>query len=286
MATVYMGTTALSTTYGSATQLTAQIPAADIASAGINNITVQTPAPGGGTSNVFEFEVDSGSSGSGPTFTTLTASVAPGSTASYPVTLPSSATGVTVSCLNLPTGTSCSYSSGSVIIATSASTPAGTYQVTVVFTETLPGAASGLIVLPILLLPLAWARRRWMRQHIWITACLGFVILVGGAGIGCGGSSNSQTHTATSSGAVTLIVQYLHIVPGSRPGGRWFILLPRDNDAWRHGIDIIANLLNRFLKGQVIGASSIVKTLGRIRRFRMTRSQNEILLNAATQLAT
>lgn len=207
MATVYMGTTALSTTYGSATQLTAQIPAADIASAGINNITVQTPAPGGGTSNAFEFEVDSGSSGSGPTFTTLTASVAPGSTASYPVTLPSSATGVTVSCLNLPTGASCSYSSGSVIIATSASTPAGTYQVTVVFTETLPGAASGLIVLPILLLPLAWARRRWMRQHIWITACLGFVILVGGAGIGCGGSSNSQTHTATSSGAVTLIVQ-------------------------------------------------------------------------------
>jgi hypothetical protein len=205
--TVYWGTTALTTTYGSANQLTAQVPVTDIASAGINNITVQTPTPGGGTSNAFEFEVDSGSSGSGPTFTTLTASVAPGSTASYPVTLPSSATGVTVTCLNLPSGASCSYSSGSVTIATSASTPAGTYQITVVFTETLPGAASGLIFMPILLLPLVWARRRWKRQHIWIIACLGFVILAGAMSVGCGGSSNSQTHTATSSGAVTLNVQ-------------------------------------------------------------------------------
>ena len=209
--TVYWGSTALTTTYVSAMQpyLTAQVPVSDIASSGTANITVQTPSPGGGTSNALVFEIDSGSSGSGPTFTTITATVAPGATATYPVTLPSGASDVTVTCLNLPTGASCSYSasSGEVTITTSATTPAGTYQITVVFAETLPGAATGLIILPILLLPLAWVRRRWMRQHIWITACLGLVILTGAVGIGCGGSSTQQTHTVTGSGAVTLIVQ-------------------------------------------------------------------------------
>ena len=206
---VYWGSTALTTTYVSPTQLTAQVPASDIASSGTANITVQTPSPGGGTSNALVFEIDSGSSANGPTFTTITATVTPGATATYQVTLPSGASDVTVNCLNLPTGASCSYSasSGGVTIATSATTPAGTYQVIVVFTETLPGAATGLIILPILLLPLAWARRRWMRQRIWITVCLGIVIFTGAVGIGCGGSSTQKTHTVTSSGTVTLIVQ-------------------------------------------------------------------------------
>src|SRR5262249_3921422 len=39
------------TTFGDSTQLTASIPASDIASAGALSITVFTPAPGGGTSN-------------------------------------------------------------------------------------------------------------------------------------------------------------------------------------------------------------------------------------------
>jgi hypothetical protein len=49
---VYWGTSALATTYVSATQLTAQVPAADITTGGITvAITVLTPAPGGGTSS-------------------------------------------------------------------------------------------------------------------------------------------------------------------------------------------------------------------------------------------
>jgi hypothetical protein len=53
-------------------------------------------------------------------------------------------------CLNLPTGATCSYSAttNTVSIATSATTPRGTYQITVVFTETLPGAAEASILLP------------------------------------------------------------------------------------------------------------------------------------------
>ena len=155
--TAYWGTSALATQYASATRLTAQVTAADIASAGATAITVQTPSPGGGTSNSFEFEVDSTGSGTtAPTITSTAAIVAAGSTANYPVTLPAEVTSATVTCLNLPTGAECSYSSttNTVTITTSSTTPAGTYQVTVVFAETVSGAATAGILLPFLLLPL------------------------------------------------------------------------------------------------------------------------------------
>jgi hypothetical protein len=56
---VYWGSTALTTSYVSAIQLKAQVPAALIASAGTSDITVQTPPPNGGASNAMQFEVDS-----------------------------------------------------------------------------------------------------------------------------------------------------------------------------------------------------------------------------------
>jgi sugar lactone lactonase YvrE len=214
---IYWGSTALATTYVSAAQLTAQVPASNIASSGTSAITVQSPALGGGTSNPLQFEIDSGSSGNAPNFKTAMATVAAGSTASYPVTLPSEARNVTVTCLNLPAGASCSYSSttSTVSIATSSTTPAGTDQIIVVFTETLPGAATGLILLPFLLLPLAWARLHSIRRHGWITACLCTLVLVGIVAIGCsggssgngGGTPSPQTHIVTSSGVVSLTVQ-------------------------------------------------------------------------------
>jgi hypothetical protein len=215
--TVYWGTTALATTYGSATQLTAQVTAAEIASAGITAITAQTPAPGGGTSSALQFEVDSAGSGSTPpTFTTVTATVTAGSPASYPVTLPSNVESASITCLNLPTGAACSYSatSNTVTITTSSTTPKGTYQITVVFTETVSGAASSWILLPILLLPLMFLRRKLAARGVWVTACLGLVLLAGAAVAcaGCGGSGSStqpppQTHQAVSSGAVSITVQ-------------------------------------------------------------------------------
>jgi hypothetical protein len=217
--TVYWGASALTTTYVSATQLTAQVPAADTAAAGTNAITVQNPAPGGGTSNAWQFEVDSASSGStAPTITSTTETVTAGSTASYPVTMPSVVTSVSVTCLNLPTGASCSYSSttNTVTIATSSTTPKGTYQIIVVFTETVSGAASGFILLPILLLPLGFIRRKLAARGIWLTACLGLVLMATAAlsiGCGSGGGSGSgsttppATHQVTSSGAVSLTIQ-------------------------------------------------------------------------------
>ncbi len=213
--TVYWGTTALTTQFVSATQLIAQVPATDIATAGITAITVQSPAPGGGTSNSLQFEVDSALSGGAtpPTFTPQTATVAAGATASYSVTLPSSATNISVTCLNLPGGATCSYSAsaGAVTITTAPTTPAGTYQVTVVFTETLPGAAAAFVFLPILILPLILARRRWAASRIGSIVCLGFVLVVAMTAIGgCGGGSSSNTtpasHQATSSGVVSITV--------------------------------------------------------------------------------
>src|SRR6266851_3352440 len=49
--------TPLQTTFVTDTQLTAIIPSADIASSGTASITVSTPKPGGGTSNVVFFTV-------------------------------------------------------------------------------------------------------------------------------------------------------------------------------------------------------------------------------------
>lgn len=211
--TIYWGTTALTTQFVSATQVTAQVSASDIASSGTDSITVENPSPGGGTSNALEFEVDSSGAGS-PSFGVNTATVTAGQSATYSVTLPTAPTAVTASCLNLPTGASCSYSStaSTVTIATTSTTAAGTYQVTVVFAETVAGAASAFIFLPILTLPIMFVRRKWTAGKIWFTACLGLVLLVASAGIGCGGGGSGgtgqpQTHQVTTSAVVTLTVQ-------------------------------------------------------------------------------
>jgi hypothetical protein len=216
--TVYWGTSALTTTYVSATQLTAQVPAAEIANGAITvAITVQTPSPGGSTSNSFQFEVNSASgSTTGPTFTSTTATVTAGSSASYPVTLPSTVESASVTCLNLPTGATCSYSAttNTLTITTSSTTPKGTYQITVVFTETVSGAATSWILLPILLLPLVFLRRKLAARGIWVTACLGMVLLAAAAytaGCGGGGSNTTtpppQTHQVVSSGSISITVQ-------------------------------------------------------------------------------
>jgi hypothetical protein len=214
--TVFWGATALPTQYVSGSQLTAQVPASVIAISGITAVTVQSPTPGGGTSPSLQFEVDS-ASGNAPSFSTAAGIVTAGGTASYPVTLPSSATNVSVTCLNLPSGATCSYSSvtGIVSIATASTTPKGTYDVTVVFTETLPGTAIAFVLLPVLLIPLLLIRKRLTAQGAWFSLCFSIVLLAGGTVVvGCGSKASppkstvpDPTHQVTSSGSVRLIVQ-------------------------------------------------------------------------------
>jgi hypothetical protein len=64
--TVHWNGAALPTTYVSATQLSAQVPASDVASIGSANITVVNPGPGGGTSSGLSFSINS-SVTTGPT---------------------------------------------------------------------------------------------------------------------------------------------------------------------------------------------------------------------------
>jgi hypothetical protein len=212
--TVNWGSTALSTQYVSGTELTAQVPPSVIANAGTATLTVQTPTQSPGSSNALMFEIDSAGSNTPPNFATSSATVSHGSSATYPVTLPTSATNVSATCLNLPSGATCSYSAstGAMTITTSSSTPPGTYQIIVVFTETLPGLATAMVFMPILLLPRLLLTRKSAARRFWLTACLALLVSALAIGAGCGGGGNApapppQTHQVTSSGVVTLTVQ-------------------------------------------------------------------------------
>jgi hypothetical protein len=212
--TVYWGTTALTTQFVSSTQLTATVTAADITTAGATAVNVQTPAPGGGTSDVLQFEVDSPSgTATAPTVPSTVVTVTAGSTATYSISFPASVTSATATCLNLPAGALCSYSSSSKVltISTSSTTPAGTYQVTVVFAETVASTASAGILLPFLLLPLFFLRRKLASRGMWSAVCLSLILLAATAfSVGCGGSSSGTTTTTqsiTSSGVVGITVQ-------------------------------------------------------------------------------
>jgi DNA-binding beta-propeller fold protein YncE len=73
---VNFGGTPRTTTFVSATQLAAAIPAAAIASAGPATVTVTNPAPGGGTSNAVNFTIASGTNPI-PSINSLVPSCAP-----------------------------------------------------------------------------------------------------------------------------------------------------------------------------------------------------------------
>ena len=88
----------------------------------------------------------------------------------------------------------------------------GTYQIIVVFTETLPGLASATIFLPILLLSRLFSRRKSTAKRFLLTACLAVLVSAVAIESSCGGAGNGpppalQTHQVTSSGVVILTVQ-------------------------------------------------------------------------------
>jgi hypothetical protein len=99
-------------------------------------------------------------------------------------------------------------------VTTSSTTSAGTYQITAVFTETLPGTTARLAVLPFIFGSLLIARRKKAAGKTWIISCIAIIALTGAAMMmGCGGPGISSstppnpTHQVTSSGVVDLTVQ-------------------------------------------------------------------------------
>jgi hypothetical protein len=71
------------TTFVSSTQLTATIPASDVATAGTANVTVFNPAPSGGTSNAATFTITNPS----PTITTISPSTAVAGSSGFTLTI-------------------------------------------------------------------------------------------------------------------------------------------------------------------------------------------------------
>ncbi len=123
---------AKTTTFVSATQLTAAVTAADIATAGTATVTVTNPAPGGGTSGNLSFTINAVS---GPTLSSIAPAAATVSGAAFTLTLTGTGfvTGATVNFGSNPAITPSSVT-GTQIVATIPAadiTIAGTVNVTV-----------------------------------------------------------------------------------------------------------------------------------------------------------
>jgi hypothetical protein len=86
-AVVNFNGTAHTTTFVSATQITASILATDVAAAGTVPITVTNPAPGGGTSNAVTFTINAIATNPLPTVTLLQPSSVAAGSAAFPITV-------------------------------------------------------------------------------------------------------------------------------------------------------------------------------------------------------
>ena len=244
-ATVNFGANTPVTTFVSATQLTAAITAAEIATAATIGVTVTNPA-GGGTSNSVSFTINAANTG---TFTVTVPAAAQiitaGNTLMVPVTVTPAGGftgGVTVNCTNLPPGVTCNGGAAFVINVTNANPAVGQLPIAVlgpstVFTASampernaLPGAASkGLVIvgagtgfaaLFLLFLP----GRKRLRAALGLgLVCVISLALGCGGGYGGGGTNNSTptvssiTPTSATAGgpAFTLTVNGTNFVSGS-----------------------------------------------------------------------
>jgi hypothetical protein len=125
---------------------------------------------------------------------------------------------ITATCFNLPAGASCSLSGTTVTITTSASTPAGNYQIIVVFTANQQITASvfsrqrivfaaglGFLGLPMGLIWMHRSRKKIARPLLVFSGLVLLVVLAG-----CGGhpktTPTTQQVTSQSSLAITLNV--------------------------------------------------------------------------------
>jgi hypothetical protein len=195
------------TTYVSATKVMVALTANDVAGKGQNSVTVTNPAPGGGTSSVFTFAVDTavGAQGAFSITANTTQAVTQGGSVSVPVTftgLNSTATEF-ATCYNLPVGMTCSFGNGALVLNTTSATPKATYQVLAVFTgteqvSTLRGTG-GVWYAAGLLLLLGGARRLRRRMRGRLLVLMICALMVAGLA-GCGGGSASSGGTTSVQG--------------------------------------------------------------------------------------
>jgi hypothetical protein len=206
------------TTYVDSMHLTALISASDISSVGQASVNVFTPAPAGGVSPAFVFAIDSPANAPGAftvTATTANLNVAQGQNTTLPISFAALSNGaqITATCLNLPTGASCSFDTITkiVTIATTALTSKGQYQITILFTVTQQNIA--MVRSPISLatwlgfagLPLGFFWMGTRQNKIRVTVLLGICLVLTLAGCGGGHPSTAPTN-AIAQTSLPLIV--------------------------------------------------------------------------------
>jgi predicted small lipoprotein YifL len=201
MATVRWNGSDRNTTWISPTQLQAVIGAADIATVGTANVAVNNPAPNGGVSGTYKFAIDSPTTaGFTANATSVILNVIHGQSTPLAVTFSGTVTAAQLSatCINLPPGGTCTYNSSTstVTIATSSSTPRGSYQIGVIFTVAqlasvrrhglYLAACGGLLGLPLGAVWIVAARGDKRRRWVMILLALLLVAMLAA----CGGSSS------------------------------------------------------------------------------------------------
>jgi YVTN family beta-propeller protein len=141
----------LVTTFVSATQLTAVVPVGDLATAGMDSVTVLNPTPGGGTSNAATETINTIA-----TTTTVTVSPTPavaGQPITFTATIAAPPTGSALGTASIFSGeallgTANVNSSGVATFVTSALT-AGSYSITAVYSGNATSGASTSVTVPL-----------------------------------------------------------------------------------------------------------------------------------------
>ena len=138
---VKFNSAAKTTTFVSATQVTAAITAADIATAGTASVTVTNPAPGGGTSGTVSFTINAVS---GPALTSIAPTSATAGGAAFPLTLAGTGfvSGATVNFGTNPAITPSSVTSTQIVATIPAADIATTGTVNVTVTNPTGGGTS------------------------------------------------------------------------------------------------------------------------------------------------
>jgi Bacterial Ig domain/Putative Ig domain/MBG domain (YGX type)/MBG domain len=201
-ATVLWNGSTRATTLVSATQLTATILAADLATVGTADVAVFNPAPGGGSSTSLTFSIDSPPQAQGAFTVTMSSStvmVPHGKSGTTSLTFSNLQQGAAVStvCYNLPVLAYCNYNADMLTISTGATTPPGSYQVLIVCSTSAAlsssGKSSGATVLcgllrfPIGLL-LLYRGRRFQLYGVSLLSILLLMVV-----IGCAGNGSNQS---------------------------------------------------------------------------------------------
>jgi len=179
------------TTFVSATELTAQILAGDLAAGGTREVSVLNPVPGGGVSNSASFTVTSYTMGATPMSRTVTQ----GQSASYDLTvtpqLGAFNAQVVFSCSGLPALAACSFNPGSTTPGSNPATATLTISTTAPSVARAPSGpqpfyALGFGLLGLALIPLATSRRP--RRRAVALAGLSVWLILQAA---CGGGSST-----------------------------------------------------------------------------------------------